>query len=275
MILDIDSGSSRIKWRVLDPASKVVARGSIITYGADLPAVSVGWQGFFDQLKRVRIGNVAGVALATQLQQNIRENCQLEPEFAYSTSAQQHLQHSYTHPEHLGVDRWLGMLAATQMVEHNFCIADCGSALTIDLAMQVAGDWQHLGGYIIPGRHAMFKALLGKAPSLRNQLKTRQGSLANHPINPADNTPDAIENGVVLALCSSIQTSLLELINHCASDNAAMTTKPINLILTGGDSYALSVLLSNQLKNNLIGLPKLNIIWRPELVLEGIPIALP
>jgi type III pantothenate kinase len=54
----------------------------------------------------------------------------------------------YRQPEHLGVDRWMTLLAAPEMAPGDCVIIDAGSALTLDL---LRADGQHLGGAILPG----------------------------------------------------------------------------------------------------------------------------
>jgi len=54
----------------------------------------------------------------------------------------------YTHPERLGVDRWLALIAAAHICNRNCIVIDAGSAITLDL---LRSDGQHLGGAILPG----------------------------------------------------------------------------------------------------------------------------
>ena len=54
----------------------------------------------------------------------------------------------YIHPETLGVDRWLALIAAAQICSGDCIVIDAGSAITLDL---LRGDGQHLGGAILPG----------------------------------------------------------------------------------------------------------------------------
>jgi type III pantothenate kinase len=54
----------------------------------------------------------------------------------------------YQQPERLGVDRWMTLLAAREMLPGDCVIIDAGSAITLDL---LRADGQHLGGAILPG----------------------------------------------------------------------------------------------------------------------------
>lgn len=54
----------------------------------------------------------------------------------------------YEQPGQLGVDRWLAMIGAAEMVKSDCIVIDAGSAITLDL---LRVDGQHLGGAILPG----------------------------------------------------------------------------------------------------------------------------
>lgn len=58
------------------------------------------------------------------------------------------LKNGYEMPATLGVDRWLGLLAAAQISSRDCMVIDAGSAITLDL---LRADGQHLGGAILPG----------------------------------------------------------------------------------------------------------------------------
>jgi len=58
------------------------------------------------------------------------------------------VKNGYHHPERLGVDRWMVLLAAAEIADGDVLIIDAGSAMTIDL---LRADGQHLGGAILPG----------------------------------------------------------------------------------------------------------------------------
>jgi type III pantothenate kinase len=55
---------------------------------------------------------------------------------------------AYQQPERLGVDRWMTLLAAREMLPGDCVVIDAGSAITLDL---LRADGQHLGGAILPG----------------------------------------------------------------------------------------------------------------------------
>jgi type III pantothenate kinase len=63
----------------------------------------------------------------------------------------------YADPAQLGVDRWLAVLGARARWPGAACVADLGTAATVE-AIEVGG--RYLGGYILPGIDMGRKALL-------------------------------------------------------------------------------------------------------------------
>lgn len=55
---------------------------------------------------------------------------------------------AYREPERLGVDRWLALIAASELERGDVIVIDAGSAITLDL---LRADGKHLGGAILPG----------------------------------------------------------------------------------------------------------------------------
>ena len=55
---------------------------------------------------------------------------------------------AYREPERLGVDRWLALIAASELERGDVIVIDAGSAITLDL---LRADGTHLGGAILPG----------------------------------------------------------------------------------------------------------------------------
>ncbi len=55
---------------------------------------------------------------------------------------------AYREPERMGVDRWMALIAASELVHGDVVVIDAGSAITLDL---LRADGKHLGGAILPG----------------------------------------------------------------------------------------------------------------------------
>lgn len=117
----------------------------------------------------------------------------------------------YDHPEQLGIDRWLQVLALAEP-EQNFCIIGCGTALTIDLSTGL----EHLGGYILPNLYLQRDALIQNTKG----IKIPDSAFDN--LEPGKNTVDAVHHGILLGLLSSIE--------HILKQSSRQ------LVLTGGDA---------------------------------------
>lgn len=62
----------------------------------------------------------------------------------------------YDEPQRLGVDRWLGVLAAHKKYPDKVVVIDAGTAIKVD----AVDDGRHLGGYIVPGLSMMESSLV-------------------------------------------------------------------------------------------------------------------
>lgn len=121
------------------------------------------------------------------------------------------LQCGYEHPEQLGIDRWLQVLAVARP-EQDYCVIGCGTALTIDLTQ----GFQHLGGYILPNLYLQRDALIQNTKG----IKIPDSAFDN--LEPGKTTIDAVHHGILLGLVSTIRT--------------IMQQSPKQLVLTGGDA---------------------------------------
>lgn len=128
---------------------------------------------------------------------------------------------AYVQPEKLGVDRWLGMIAAHRFYPGANCVVDCGTAITVDV---VRGDGKHLGGLICPGLKLMKKALAANTAALAFDGQTSRADLATE-------TSAAIANGVLLAAVGMIQQVMARFVPDS------------RLVLTGGDAEAVAAAL--------------------------------
>ena len=101
---------------------------------------------------------------------------------------------AYEDPAQFGVDRWLALLAARQRRPGaTMLVVSAGTALTVDVLQEQAGQAWHRGGLIAPGLQAMQRGLFEAAPAL----------LAHRGGRPrpglAVNSADAIAGGCLQA----------------------------------------------------------------------------
>ena len=241
-ILDMDFGNTRLKWRV-SRKGDVLADGALAVPGND---GSQEWlAGLIAAVDatpvRVRAASVRDNGINQALAAAVSAHWGVEVEFARTGRTQAGVTSAYQQPRQMGVDRWLGMLAAFDRVKGPCCVVSAGSALTVDL---VGAGGQHIGGYIVPGMGMMLDAL---------QNRSRALTLAAEPtwdsVLPGSDTRQCMEHGVL-----SLVTGWL--LNLCQE------REPGKVILSGGDGARLQPWLPGA-------------ILVSGLVLDGLAIALP
>ncbi|MCU0971357.1 MAG: type III pantothenate kinase [Gammaproteobacteria bacterium] len=195
--------------------------------------------------RRARRRRVRGVARGRAFGRcHLREACRslwgIECELVRAVPSAFGLSNGYRDPASLGVDRWLAMLAAWHARREACCVADCGSAVTID-AIDAGG--RHLGGLIIPGMRLMHDAL-------------RRGTAIPETTPAADesffgrDTAGAVASGIAQAIAGAIERAV-------AAASAVGRQRP-RLVVTGGDGPAIAEALNAACE------------IRPALVLEGL-----
>lgn len=223
MILLVDIGNTRIKWATFD--------------GRDLSPSQAGahkdWTHDVVERKllapiakptRVIIANVAGPHIADIVSSALQSKWALTAEFVQSSRQAGGVRSGYRIPEQLGVDRWLAAIAAYNLEKRPVCIANVGTALTVD---GVDSQGRHLGGIIVPGPQMMLAGLFRETGEIEQRARVHdQTSGDAAPTLFADNTRDAVENGVTEALAATIERAHADL---CARVGAASA-----LVLSGG-----------------------------------------
>ena len=245
MILELDIGNTRAKWRLLASSDIVCARGSgdIADWSAGrLPAE---WG---DDVARIRVASVRSATALDALIGALRLHLHVAPEIAAVGEACAGVRNGYTLPERLGVDRWLAMIAASVEMKCAVLVVDIGSALTLDL---VDAEGGHRGGHIIPGPRLMREVLTASTDRIRFDLGESRTSTAF-----GRDTANCVLNGATLAIAGAIQMA--------QGDATRLLTCEPTLVLTGG--YA----------EEFARLPEFNTAkYRPDLVMDGLRYALP
>ena len=193
--LQLDVGNSSVKWRLLE-AGNLRDRGQFAheDAGAKRDLLEL-----VNADARVWVASVAGPEFEIELTALFAEQGGPQPWFARATAAAGGLTNSYEHPERMGVDRWLAMLAARARAGGRLCVVDAGSALTIDL---VADSGQHEGGYIIPGPALMERALL------LDTDRVRFDEDVSYSLAPGRSTAEAVRHGIALAQVGAVMATL-------------------------------------------------------------------
>lgn len=125
---------------------------------------------------------------------------------------------AYSTPATLGVDRWLGALAA-----HRRCgraiVVDCGTATTVNL---VEADGTFRGGAIAPGLAAIVAGMAVRTPALPAPALDAEVAL------PAQSTQACVDAGVALGYVGMVE--------HLVSELVRSSSAPLSVIVTGGNA---------------------------------------
>ncbi len=244
MILLVDVGNSRIKWAKLykGKRSQQFAQDYSHEY-ADSILLRLLKEG--DKKKRIKL-LVLVCVLKADFIQKIEEYCRqlnIEIKIVRSQAKAYGVSNAYDTASLLGADRFVGLIAAHQLIPDQHCIIiSCGTAVTID-AITVNG--QHLGGLILPGLQSFSECLIKKTALLNtpNMAKTTLF---------AKNTADAMTSGSILGLVEAIngissqmKGELLKI--KCLGEK----TDPMNSVQTiicGGDAKLIHHYLPNSVQ---------------------------
>lgn len=146
---------------------------------------------------------------------------------------------AYAQPLRLGVDRFLGLLAAHARAPQPWLVVNVGTAVTIDL---LGADGVHHGGLIAPSPTLMREALTRRAV----QLPAAGGTVLDF----AGDTADALASGAILAARALVERSV-------RAARRRLGVRP-GVLLSGGGADALREGW------------RLPLQGAPELVLEGL-----
>jgi type III pantothenate kinase len=220
----VDAGNSRVKW--------AIAQAERIEYGEAFRSSAAGladglsavWAGL-PPPAQVVVGNVAGAAVGEAITAWTQAHWGLTPHFAASAPCACGVYNGYDAPEKLGVDRWAALIGARGRVRGAVCVADCGTAITVDL-LDAGG--RHLGGWIVPGLTLMRETLAEKARLTDNASAVLAGVWGR-------NTAEGLAGGARQA-----GAGLIERAFQAATDFLGGAPE---LVLTGGDAKSLGRLL--------------------------------
>lgn len=243
MILDIDAGNTRFKWRIRSASfggslgeSSLSGVSEYGEFGSLVDVFS------YAVITRVCLATVVQAAKYKELIESIATVWSGRIEFVQVVDCLSGLKLAYNEVSLLGVDRWLAMLSARdKFPETDLLVVDSGSALTLDL---VSSSGVHFGGYIVPGFNMSRNALFDHTD--RVKVLGEIGST----ISPGNSTQEAVDHGVLRMLSSFLADVMCEY-------------KGMKLVITGGDGEMLAPFYAG----------RVDVV--PELVLDGIAQALP
>ena len=209
MHLLIDVGNTRIKWQLITDeydCEKKSDSGSL----HDLSE-------FIQTLNTREIDTlVAAVNQTAELKNLLDQSSFRSIAVASSQSSQVGVYNSYVHPERMGVDRWLAMIAAftqnkAKDQDKGIIVVDAGSALTIDV---VSVNGKHQGGYIVPGLIMAQQALFANTERViqYDEVSVNKAGLDKYK-KLGNNTIQCVEYGVInqmIALVKQVNEEYLD-----------------------------------------------------------------
>ena len=238
MILLVDAGNSRIKWRMW--------RQGLIHSGGELPTGScaglvAAWSGY--QAEAACVSSVAGeevnLAIQTGLDGVLGEKGAKSHWLAALSQGHGIVSH-YQPAGSLGSDRFAALVAAHRRQRVDWVVVSVGTALTADM---LTAEGEFLGGCIAPGPDLMQAALA------RGTARV-QVHAATTAMDWPRNTQTAVGQGIAWALWGVVEGMSRQL--------AQAAGRPPRVLLTGGARHVLRPLLSD------------DVVQVDELVLEGL-----
>jgi len=245
MMFAIDCGNSRIKWRRFEAGQQYEKGGASLLDGSD-PFSALG-EALVEGVDRVLVANVAGAEVAERIAVTVRSGLSIMPEFV-SVEAKAHgIECAYRHPQTLGVDRWLAMIAARRFVDGPFAVVCAGTAVTFD-AVDAGG--RHLGGLILPGDRLMIEAVAANTDQV--PVVASAGDVVEGLTLLGCSTAEAVGRGARVALAAAVDRAVAVVVDALAAE--------VSVIVTGGDGPVLAQWFASK--------PCV----RADLVLEGLSI---
>jgi len=243
MILEIDLGNSRIKWRLRGESGRLA--GGFLGH-SQWPQLSAELASVGAKPTHIWVASVLAEADRKPLIDWCGQHWGLAPRFAETAASAAGVRNSYADPSRMGVDRWLALLAARRELDGPLLLVQAGTAVTVDL-LDASG--QHLGGYIGPGWRLMRQALQGQ---------TARVTPASEPPERLALTPGCSTESAVEAALSAMVAGLVERAERTLTEQ---TSGPAQVVLAGGDGHLLTELWPSAR-------------WWPDIVLDGLAPAL-
>lgn len=234
MILLIDSGNTRTKWRLAGASGGCIEGFASSSESAALKGLSP----YRPDISRVAVSFVGSEQAEANLRDAIRKLTAAPVTFYWAECERFGLVNSYSRVTAMGADRWHAMVGAWSAHHSSLAVVDAGSAVTIDY---VRSDGLHLGGYILPGLMMMRRSLRMGAARVGFEYDSQLD------IHPGHNTSECTNQGLAW-----LSAGMIERI-----DKDRRVHNLDRILVTGGDAERMLSL-------------GMEAEHRPGLVLEGL-----
>ena len=172
----------------------------------------------------VWVSNVAGDQARLAVESFCHEEWKIKPNFAHVERDRHGIQNSYINLDELGVDRWMAIQGARQLLKGALIIIGCGTAITVDALSE---DDVFIGGAILPGLELSVNSL-SKAQGIP-QINFQKYS---HALGTT--TTDCVRVGAINACAGGVEKIVVSIIEK-------FVDIPITILASGG---AAKVILS-------------------------------
>jgi type III pantothenate kinase len=205
----IDAGNTHLKWAVVEAEQwRAQGRQDYADWSALKAELGAGTDCF--------IASVTDPAREQRLAALLDE-ARVRPVWLTAEAAFGKVKNTYLNPLQLGVDRWMGLVAARLRTRAPVLVVSVGTAMTVD-ALSAEGTF--LGGLIVPGSALMRQ-------SLQTGTARVDGAPGDWQAFPRT-TADGVQSGIIAALCGAIHLQYGRL-----AESAQETPQ---CLLTGGDA---------------------------------------
>jgi type III pantothenate kinase len=216
MILLVDAGNTRSKWRIVD-AGMHSASGVVLS--VHVQDLAQAWQTY--RFNRAIVSCVAAAEIRDRLAQILATRCDAV-QWLLPEREKYGLINRYTAPEQLGADRYAALIAAQRLKLGDCLVVSVGTATTVDMLYQ---DREFLGGVIIPGPDLMATSLCRETAQIENRMQFSETNTPDINAMPRD-TAHAVDLGIALAQAGVV---------HALCERMArMGAAAPKVVLTGG-----------------------------------------
>lgn len=240
MILVVDMGNTRIKWRVIDDLNHV-AQG-FITSDEHLSVLGDALAEYRNIITQVLVASVLSQGMEERFLSWCTDFLKIDAHFVRAQAHECGVYSGYDDPKLLGIDRWLALVAGFNRAGKACVVVSCGTAVTVDM---IASTGIHIGGYIAPGINLMLGALNRGTHLVRANF---DASLLR--LSPGRNTQTATHGAVAAMLVGLVNNAFAQLCQFEESNDVV-------LLVSGGDGKTIASLLADAR-------------FIPDLVLEGL-----
>ncbi|MDH3647599.1 MAG: type III pantothenate kinase [Gammaproteobacteria bacterium] len=226
MNLLLDVGNTNVKWAWHD--GSLHGFGDYAHEDAEIDDIVDTIAEADQDVTGIWIASVADDEFTEELGESLADEFDIEAVFVEVEEDAFDIRVAYSHPERLGVDRWLAMIGARAGVGGPIIVADAGTTLTLDGLLD---DGTHVGGMICPGMHLMQDAVLEDTAKVAEHAV----DVSDHIELFADDTSAAVISGSVFAAVA--------LIEYAAEELERISGELPEVFLTGGGATALAPLM--------------------------------